>query len=108
MITGPPRSVAWDGKRVTRGLLSSAHRRIVMVRPSCEGWEASMVMRKGQVFRCQNPNCRAEIRVEKDSIEVVANPRCGCGAEMKKPYAAPALRRLEPRPELIALLERKS
>jgi hypothetical protein len=49
------------------------------------------VMRKGDVFRCQNPECRAEIEVRRDSVEGPLNPRCCCGAEMKKRYAKPVL-----------------
>lgn len=67
-----------------------------------------MIMRKGQVYRCQNPNCRAEIQVARDSIESSSNPRCCCGAEMKKPYVAPTLRVLHPAPELVALFKGKS
>jgi hypothetical protein len=48
----------------------------------------------GELYRCQNPDCRSEIRVSKSSIEASLNPRCACGAEMKKPYVKPALREL--------------
>jgi hypothetical protein len=49
-------------------------------------------MNTGQRYRCQNPDCRAEIEVRKDSKEGEANPRCCCGAEMKKPYSAPVFK----------------
>jgi hypothetical protein len=52
-------------------------------------------MRKGQRYRCQNSECRAEIEVTKDSIEGASNPRCSCGAEMKKAYTKPVLRMLD-------------
>ncbi len=55
-----------------------------------------MILRKAQIYRCQNRQCRAEIQVTKDSIEGESNPRCCCGAEMKKAYTTPILRVLEP------------
>ena len=60
-----------------------------------------MIMRKGQVYRCQNEQCGAEIMVTTESSEGDSNPRCCCGAQMKKPYAKPALTRLELATELI-------
>lgn len=54
-----------------------------------------MILRNGQIYRCQNRQCRAEIEVTKESIEGESNPRCCCGAEMKKPYTAPVLRALK-------------
>ena len=53
-----------------------------------------MAMSEGQVYRCQNRNCGCEVRVLRPSIQARANPRCCCGAEMKKPYRKPALRTL--------------
>jgi hypothetical protein len=67
-----------------------------------------MIMRMGQIYRCQNEQCRAEIKVTKDSIEGDSNPRCCCGAEMKKPYSTPILRRLETTAELTALFRNKA
>jgi hypothetical protein len=64
-----------------------------------------MILQEGQVYHCQNPKCGAEILVRKDSIEGRSNPRCCCGAEMKKPYATPKLRRLEPTQELVDLFK---
>jgi hypothetical protein len=51
-------------------------------------------MTEGQVFRCQNRDCGCEVRVLRTSINARANPRCCCGAEMKKPYRKPAFRPL--------------
>ncbi len=51
-----------------------------------------MLMTEDQIFRCQNRGCGCEVRVIKGSIEGSSNPRCCCGAEMKKPYTAPAMR----------------
>jgi hypothetical protein len=63
-----------------------------------------MILRKGQIYRCQNPECRAEIEVVKDSIEAVSNPLCCCGSEMKKAYARPVFRTLDRNaPEVKAL-----
>jgi len=55
----------------------------------------NMIMRLGQKYRCQNPECRAEIEITKDSKEGESNPRCCCGSEMKKPYTPPVLRKLD-------------
>ena len=60
-------------------------------------------MTEGQVYHCQNRDCDSEILVTKASLEISANPRCGCGAEMKKPYNPPVLRMLDPDPELVSL-----
>jgi hypothetical protein len=51
-------------------------------------------MTEGPVYRCQNRDCRCEIKVIRRSIEANANPRCCCGSEMKKPYSEPVLRTL--------------
>jgi len=48
-------------------------------------------MSEGRIYRCQNPVCRQEIRLRTVSVELKANPRCPCGAEMKKLYKRPAL-----------------
>ena len=52
-------------------------------------------MKTGQRYRCQNPDCRAEIEVKKDSKEGEANPRCCCGAAMKKSYSKPVFKVLD-------------
>jgi len=51
-------------------------------------------MRKGQRYRCQNPNCRDEIEVINNSGEEDSNPRCHCGAKVKKVYSKPVFREL--------------
>ena len=49
-------------------------------------------MRKGQRYHCQNTECGSEIEVTKESAaEGAANPRCACGAEMKKAYVKPSV-----------------
>jgi len=62
-------------------------------------------MTEGQVYRCQNRDCNSEILLTKASPAANANPRCGCGAEMKKPYSTPVLRMLDPDDELASRLE---
>ncbi len=62
----------------------------------------AMSMIEGQVYRCQNRDCGCEVRVIKPSIESNSNPRCSCGAEMKKPYKTPVLRTLDPDSEILA------
>jgi hypothetical protein len=53
-----------------------------------------MLMIEGQIYRCQNRSCNCEVVVTKPSAEGSSNPRCSCGAEMKKPYKRPAIREL--------------
>lgn len=53
------------------------------------------VMRTGQRFICQNRDCRAEILVMKDCTDGHSNPRCACGADMKRHYVKPAVRELD-------------
>jgi hypothetical protein len=53
------------------------------------------IMLAGQRLRCVNPACQAEIEVRKDSIKGASNPKCCCGAEMKRPYSKPLPRNLD-------------
>ena len=53
------------------------------------------MMQTGQWYRCQNEDCTAEIEVRKASIEGSSNPKCCCGAEMKKVYGKPVLREFD-------------
>jgi hypothetical protein len=49
-------------------------------------------VRRGERWRCQNPDCRSEIFVTPSSrVRVGATLRCSCGEIMKKPYARPEL-----------------
>jgi hypothetical protein len=65
--------------------------------------EAAVTMTVGQQYCCQNLECGCEIVVSKSSTEADANPRCCCGAEMKKPYSPPAVRKVDASdPRLIA------
>lgn len=61
-----------------------------------------MSIAEGRVYRCQNRDCGCEIKVIKPSIESTSNPRCACGAKMKKPYETPVLRTLNPDAELLS------
>ena len=53
-----------------------------------------MTIRKGQRFRCQNPNCRDEIEMIKDLREEESSLQCHCGATIKKIYSRPVFREL--------------
>lgn len=81
--------------------------RNVALRDTDSRFAEAMILRKGQVYRCQNQQCRAAIQVAKDSVESESNPKCCCGAEMKKPYTKPVLKRLEPTLELVALFAKE-
>jgi hypothetical protein len=64
-----------------------------------------MSMTEGQIYRCQNRDCGGEVQVVKPSIEADANPRCCCGAEMKKPYQKPLARAVGANSEILARLK---
>jgi hypothetical protein len=55
---------------------------------------APMLMKSGQRWHCTNSACRAEVVVCQGSLEG-SNPRCACGAVLKKEYAAPVFRYLD-------------
>ena len=67
-----------------------------------------MILRTGQRLRCQNRQCGAEIQITRDSAEGESNPRCCCGAEMKKLWTTPTLSRLDETPELVDLFWHKA
>jgi hypothetical protein len=50
-----------------------------------------MIMNIGEQWHCTNPACHCEVLVQTRSELEGSNPRCVCGAPMKKRYAAPAL-----------------
>ena len=64
-----------------------------------------MHITEGHAYRCQNRDCGREIKATKSPIESPSNPRCSCGAEMKRPYEKPVLRTLDPDVELLAKFE---
>jgi hypothetical protein len=54
-----------------------------------------MIMKTGELWRCTNPACRCEVLVQSGSETEGSNPRCACGAPMKKNYAPPKFTYLE-------------
>lgn len=54
-----------------------------------------MIMRTGERWHCMNPACHCEISVQTNSALEGSNPRCVCGAPMKKSYVPPNLTYLE-------------
>jgi hypothetical protein len=61
-------------------------------------------MRVGQSYVCQNQACRCEVEVVKASTEAAPNPRCCCGAEMRKEYKKPAFKILDKQPDSFPLI----
>lgn len=53
-----------------------------------------MSMNPGELWRCCNQDCRAEMVVQAATAEGV-NPQCACGSAMKKDYRPPVFRYLE-------------
>ena len=51
-----------------------------------------MILHEGQVYRCLNPICAAEIKVVRTPIDGDFTPKCCCGSDMKKPYLKPVLK----------------
>jgi len=49
-------------------------------------------------YRCQNPDCRAEIEMTNASSEASTMPKCSCGAPMKKVYSTPVFKELNGHP----------
>lgn len=54
-----------------------------------------MTATEGQIYRCQNRQCNAEIQVLRSPVESLSSFKCRCGAVMKKPYTAPTIRELK-------------
>jgi hypothetical protein len=50
---------------------------------------------QGERWHCMNAACRKERVIELMEVRAASNPRCDCGAEMKKAYSAPVFRYLE-------------
>jgi len=66
-----------------------------------------MRMKTEDRWHCTNPACGCEVLVESGANEDGTNPRCSCGAAMKKKCASPVLTyldflRLEETPEVTA------
>jgi hypothetical protein len=51
-----------------------------------------------QLYKCQNPDCRAEVEITDASAEATMPPTCSCGAQMKKVYTATVLKELNGHP----------
>jgi hypothetical protein len=56
---------------------------------------AAMRMKTEDRWHCTNPTCGCEVLVERGGTAERENPRCSCGAAMKKRYAAPLLAHLD-------------
>jgi hypothetical protein len=54
-----------------------------------------MHMKSADRRHCTNPPCGCEVLVERSSGEDGKNPRCSCGAAMKKRYVSPVLTYLD-------------
>ena len=54
-----------------------------------------MRMKSEERWHCTNPACGCEIFVECGGSEDSKNPRCSCGAGMKKRYVSPVLSYLD-------------
>jgi hypothetical protein len=54
-----------------------------------------MVMLSGERWHCTNSACNCEVLVESNGRIQGRNPRCPCGAIMKKQYAPPHLNYLD-------------
>ncbi|HKN76475.1 MAG TPA: hypothetical protein VJW94_14945 [Candidatus Acidoferrum sp.] len=54
-----------------------------------------MIMKRGEQWHCTNPACHCKVLVQSNSVIEGNNPRCVCGAPMKKNYAPPNLTYLE-------------
>lgn len=54
-----------------------------------------MIMKAGEHWHCTNRACRCEVLVQSSSEIHGNNPRCVCGAPMKKKYSPPLLTCLE-------------
>lgn len=54
-----------------------------------------MIMKTGERWHCTNPACRCEVLVQSASCIAGGNPRCVCGAHLKKSYAPPHFTYLE-------------
>ncbi len=49
-----------------------------------------MMMKTGEHWHCTNPSCRCETLVQSSSALDGTNPRCICGAPLKKKYVPPS------------------
>jgi hypothetical protein len=61
----------------------------IPTKPAVKEGTATMIMKTGEQWHCTNPACRCEVLVQSSSETDGSNPRCVCGAPMKKTYAPP-------------------
>lgn len=54
-----------------------------------------MLMRSGETWLCTNPACQGSVVVKSGTYTEGTNPRCSCGARMKKKYTSPVFRYLD-------------
>lgn len=54
-----------------------------------------MRMKSQDRWHCTNPACGCQVLVESGGNEDGKNPRCSCGAAMKKRYVSPVLSYLD-------------
>jgi hypothetical protein len=54
-----------------------------------------MRMKAEDRWHCTNPACGCELVVQSSALEEGKNPRCSCGAPMKKKYTSPVLTYLD-------------
>jgi len=65
-----------------------------------------MRFKQGQVWRCLNDACGAELMVTGTGLlDKGSNPRCCCGSVMKMPYEQPRIRFSEESREVKNLLQ---
>jgi hypothetical protein len=67
----------------------------IPTKPAVKEGTATMIMKTGELWHCTNPSCRCEVLVQSGSDTEGSNPRCVCGAPMKKTYAPPNFTYLE-------------
>jgi hypothetical protein len=64
-------------------------------KPAAKEGTATMIMKIGEHWHCMNPACHCEVLVQSNGDIDGSNPRCVCGAPMKKKYSPPSLTYLE-------------
>jgi hypothetical protein len=68
-----------------------------------------MRLKQGQVWRCINEACAAQILVtEAGGLDEGSNPRCCCGSVMKMPYGRPHIRKTDTPNEVSRLMKQLS
>ena len=73
------------------------------------GCRSRMRFKQGQVWRCLNDACGAQLLVtESGVLHEGGNPRCCCGSLMKMPYEHPKIRFSEESQEVRRLLQQLS